>query len=84
VSSSVSHDLVGQVPLRYPAREPACESARELDSVMEFGLFHCRICTTKVGSIAERFRPCVQDIPTCCHRPQTLLWTPWLSTIQSR
>jgi len=27
-----------RIPLRYPAREPAHELVRELDSVMEFGL----------------------------------------------
>jgi len=28
----------GQIPLRYPASEPARQLVRELDSVMKFGL----------------------------------------------
>jgi len=38
----------GQIPLRYPAREPACELVRELDSVMEFGLMQTVILTLSV------------------------------------
>ena len=33
----------GQISLRYPAREPACELVRELDSIMEFGLKSARM-----------------------------------------
>jgi len=52
-----------QIELRYPARRLVCNPARELDSVMEFGLyapFHQRV-RVRVGFSKSRNEACAES-----------------------